>query len=81
MKNPKLVVDGQDFLCTEKKVDKTVWRCCCYYSHSSTRCKVKLVTKGRVVEVFGEHNHPIKLKNFDKQVLSQNVTIIRNKKV
>lgn len=80
-KNPKLIVDDQDFLCIDRRIDKTIWRCCQYYYSSAFRCKVKLVTSGRVVEVVGEHNHPAKLsKKIDKNnMLSQKVTVVRSK--
>ncbi|XP_023014947.1 uncharacterized protein isoform X8 [Leptinotarsa decemlineata] len=77
-KKPKLVVDSQDFLCSERKVGKTVWRCSQYYYSNSSRCKTKLITSGRIVEVIGEHNHPVKVsRNRRDNMLSQRVTIIR----
>lgn len=78
-KNPKLVVDNHDFLCAEKKVDKTVWRCSQYYYSAAGRCKAKLVTSGRIVQVIGEHNHESKTKKDKKSynMRSQKVTIIR----
>lgn len=70
-------MDGQDFLCAEQKTDRTIWRCNQYYWFQITRCKVKVVTKGRTVEVVGEHNHPLRMKKLERNALSQRVTIIR----
>lgn len=79
LKKPKLVVDGQDFLCAEKKTDRTIWRCNQYYWYQLTRCKVKVITKGTTVEVVGEHNHPLKMKKLESNAVTRRVTIIRNR--
>lgn len=76
-KKPKLIVDENDYLCIERKVDKTIWRCCQYY-YSNLRCKAKLITSGRIVEVVGDHNHPSKLSGRStKNMLPQKVTVVR----
>lgn len=81
-KNPKLILDKQDFLLIEKKPNRTLWRCCQYYYAKESRCKAKLVTSGRVVTVDGAHNHDIapKTKYKYESLLSQKVTIIRGNK-
>ncbi|CAG9832638.1 unnamed protein product [Diabrotica balteata] len=78
-KNPKIIVDDQDFILAEKRVEKTTWRCCRYYYSMTERCKVKLITAKRTVQVIGEHNHPIKPRTDQKNMIPQNVTIVRKK--
>ncbi|KAK9884698.1 hypothetical protein WA026_007544 [Henosepilachna vigintioctopunctata] len=75
IKNPKIILDGHDFTCHRKERNKTMWMCCSYYK---TKCKTKLSTSGRVVVIYGEeHNHPPKEKVGIKNILPQQVTIIR----
>ncbi|XP_060525364.1 modifier of mdg4-like isoform X46 [Cylas formicarius] len=69
--------DQQDFLLIEKKVGKTIWRCCQYYYARQSRCKVKLITTGRVVTIVGKHNHDIVAKSKYDAMVSQVVTVVR----
>lgn len=78
MKNPKIILDNQQFLMHRRDPDQTVWMCNKYFNKREIRCKVKLITSGRVVKVYGEHTHEIKSTNGKhKNMLSQHVTIIR----
>ena len=81
-KNPKIILDNQDFLLTKKMPDKTIWRCSQYYYAKEIRCKTNLITSGRIVTMNGQHNHEINLKNHFKfrSMVPQKVTVIRGKK-
>ncbi|CAG9856466.1 unnamed protein product [Phyllotreta striolata] len=72
--NPKIILDGHEFLIKKKAINQTTWICNHYFNQRAVRCKVKLVTSGRVVNVFGVHTHePSRNKEFKyKNMLSQN---------
>lgn len=72
-KNPKIIVDGHDFYLEKRKETKTHWFCC---SNSSTRCKVRVTTSGKMVQVNGTHNHSPKKTKFSN-LQSKHVTILR----
>ncbi|XP_019880600.1 protein tramtrack, beta isoform isoform X17 [Aethina tumida] len=76
-KNPKIVLDDHDYLIYRKESTKTIWKCNHYFKQN--RCKSTLVTTGRIVNVSAdEHNHsPKPKKDKYKNMLCQNVTIIR----
>jgi hypothetical protein len=75
-KNPKLLLDKNEFVINHKFRDKTRWRCTSYYK---TKCRCVLVTHGKVVNVVHDHNHSpsIEVCNYDN-LFSQKVSIIRN---
>ncbi|XP_072393825.1 uncharacterized protein [Diabrotica undecimpunctata] len=79
-KNPKIVLDDNNYLIYRKDTNKTVWKCCRYFRCKENRCKSTLVTTGRIVTVSADvHNHPPdppKIEKF-KNMLSQYVKIIR----
>ncbi|XP_018573598.1 protein tramtrack, beta isoform isoform X18 [Anoplophora glabripennis] len=54
-KNPKLVFEGFDYFVHKKSKRSTSWRCSYYYR---MKCKSRLTTRGRVVQVTGIHLHP-----------------------
>lgn len=79
-KNPKIVLDGNNYLIYRKESIKTVWKCSHYFRSKENRCKSTLVTTGRVVSVSADlHNHPPPPQKNDKlkNMLWQRVTIIR----
>lgn len=76
-KNPKIILDNNDYIVLRKEFNKTIWMCARYFGCKNSRCKSKLVTSGKEVRVSGEHNHPPKDNKFFKNLLSQKVTIIR----
>lgn len=78
-KNPKIVLDDNNYLIYRKEHGKTVWKCCHYFRSKINRCKSTLVTTGRVVTVSADaHNHPTLPKSDKyKNMLSQKVTIVR----
>lgn len=78
MKNPKIIVDDQEFLIYKKEVNQTTWMCNHYFNKRAVRCKVKIVTAGRVVTVYGSHTHAPVWKQKFHNMLSQSVTIIRH---
>ncbi|CAH1986789.1 unnamed protein product [Acanthoscelides obtectus] len=79
MKNPKIILDDHEFLIYRREVNQTTWMCNHYFNKREVRCKVKLITSGRVVQVFGTHTHNPKHKTEKyKNMLSQNVTIVRH---
>nr|XP_023014949.1 modifier of mdg4-like isoform X9 [Leptinotarsa decemlineata] len=79
-KNPKIVLDDNNYLIYRKEINKTVWKCCHYFRNKENRCKSTLVTTGRVVTVSADqHNHkpdPPKQEKY-QNMLSQNVIIVR----
>lgn len=77
VKNPKLIFDMNEFTISNKRIDKTRWRCT---SHNKNRCKAALFTYQKTVEVLHEHSHPPNRKALYPNSVSQCVTIIRRKK-
>ncbi|RZC39654.1 FLYWCH domain containing protein [Asbolus verrucosus] len=73
-KNPKLLLDKNEFVINHKFRDKTRWRCTAYYK---TKCRCFLVTYGRVVNVFHTHNHnpSVEVCNYDN-LFSQKVSFV-----
>ncbi|XP_023014971.1 uncharacterized protein isoform X28 [Leptinotarsa decemlineata] len=63
-KHPKIIYDGADYSMHIKYQNRTTWRCTHYYR---TKCPVKLATKGRVVEMSGDHNHT-KMFKYDNEL-------------
>lgn len=55
VKNPKILLDGNEYTIYARTPDLSRWRCNWYYK---TKCKSRLVTYGNVVQVniYG-HNH------------------------
>lgn len=78
-KNPKIILDDHDYIVLRKEVNKTIWMCARYFTDKNSRCKSKLVTSGKMVQVSKEHNHPPKKNKTFKNMLSQRVTIVREK--
>lgn len=78
-KNPKIVLDNNNYLIYRKDQGKTVWKCCHYFRSKINRCKSTLVTTGRIVTVSADvHNHPTDARPEKfKNMLSQKVTIVR----
>lgn len=75
-KNPKIIVDGNDYLIYRKLTDKTVWSCTQY--HKKDRCKAKVMTSGKKAVVIGSHNHTPVLKTQPRNsLLSQHVDMRR----
>ncbi|RZC39651.1 FLYWCH domain containing protein [Asbolus verrucosus] len=72
-KNPKLILDDNEYVTHVITKDKTRWRCKSYFK---TKCMAALVTRGKVVRMVHEHNHPPNIKNMDsKNLLIKNVHI------
>lgn len=76
-KYPKLICEGNQFSVHTKYNNRTTWRCTNYYRE--TRCRVKLNTYGRIVEILGDHNHATdnKIEEQCATLESQVVTFIR----
>nr|CAH7732209.1 unnamed protein product [Callosobruchus chinensis] len=75
-KNPKIVLQDNDYLIYRKLPDKTVWSCTQY--HKKDRCKAKVVTCARQATLVGRHNHPPTCGGRGgNYVLSQTVTVKR----
>lgn len=54
-KNPKLILDGYEFVCERRSKDKAFWRCNFY---SKTKCRSRLKTSGSTVRITTPaHNH------------------------
>lgn len=77
-KNPKIILNENDFLMYRKLPDKTVWSCTQY--HKKDRCKAKVMTFGRQATLIGDHNHPPTFKNKPvNHMLSQPVILKKAK--
>ncbi|CAH2014711.1 unnamed protein product [Acanthoscelides obtectus] len=79
MKNPKIILDEHEFLIYRKGPNQTQWLCNNYFNkkHDNDRCKVRLITSGREVQIYGRHTHlPKRLDT--SQLHSQRVTIVRH---
>ncbi|XP_072393814.1 uncharacterized protein [Diabrotica undecimpunctata] len=79
-KNPKIILDGHEFLIYKKEVSSTIWMCNHYFNKRAVRCKVKLITSGRILNFYGTHTHTPSTNKQSrlKNMLSQSVTIIRH---
>lgn len=74
-KNPKLIIDQNEYSVHEKLEGKTRWRCNSYHK---TKCRSRLLTFGKVVRVRHSHNHTPLFQNRPMDgLLSHVVTIIR----
>ncbi|XP_044262649.1 protein tramtrack, beta isoform-like isoform X17 [Tribolium madens] len=76
-KNPKLILNYNEFWVHQKRQKGTRWRCAMFHK---TKCKAALSTSKKIVRLMpGEHNHPplLKSQNVDN-LFRQNVTIIRD---
>ncbi|XP_044262647.1 protein tramtrack, beta isoform-like isoform X15 [Tribolium madens] len=80
-KNPKIFLDGYDYLLLKKYPDRTTWLCTSYYGRlrEKQRCRSRIVTRGRVVYVSGVHNHQprVKSRNRYRDMISDVVRIVR----
>ncbi|CAG9764334.1 unnamed protein product [Ceutorhynchus assimilis] len=57
-KKPKILLDENCYLLLRREPTKTFWRCSKYFGNNKTdRCKSSLVSTGKNVFVYGEHNH------------------------
>ncbi|XP_018573626.1 protein tramtrack, beta isoform isoform X43 [Anoplophora glabripennis] len=75
-KNPKIIIDYNDYSVYLKQNDKTRWRCNSYFK---TKCKSTLLTYGKVVRVNHQHNHlPLMANKKLDSCFSQIVNIIRS---
>lgn len=54
VKNPKIILDGNEYTVYSKQNNRSRWRCNWYYK---TKCKSRLITYGKVVQVNHTHNH------------------------
>lgn len=58
-------------------MDKTRWRCA---QINKFKCRATLLTTGKLVETYYDHNHPPKLENKEyKSLFSRSVAIIKKK--
>nr|CAH7732205.1 unnamed protein product [Callosobruchus chinensis] len=73
-KNPKIILDRNEFTINTKQGNRTRWRCTHYFK---SKCKATLVTFGRVVKVNQFHNH-LPSDPTGENLLKQYVKIIRN---
>lgn len=76
-KNPKIILDGNEFTINTKQGGRTRWRCTQYFK---SKCRASLVTFGRNVRVSQYHNHP-PIDPDVNNLLTQNVNIVRNRKI
>lgn len=77
IKNPKLILNNNEFFFHKLLKNKSRWRCTGYYK---TKCKAALFTYGKVVQLFKEHNHPDGLATTNGGTLMPySVVIIDNK--
>ncbi|CAG9764329.1 unnamed protein product [Ceutorhynchus assimilis] len=53
-RNPILILDENEYTIYSKRHDNTRWRCSWYFK---TKCKSRLISSGKIVEVLNEHNH------------------------
>ncbi|XP_060525318.1 protein tramtrack, beta isoform-like isoform X3 [Cylas formicarius] len=53
-KHPRMVLDGYEFNIAKKLVASSIWRCV----RESKRCKSRLKSFGKTVQVKASHNHP-----------------------
>ncbi|XP_072393824.1 uncharacterized protein [Diabrotica undecimpunctata] len=76
-KNPKIIVDDHEYLMRKNKSGETQWLCNQYFHPKSDgRCKVKVVTRGKVALIYGKHIHRPKPKLMKDCMKSQNFTVV-----
>ncbi|XP_044262656.1 protein tramtrack, beta isoform-like isoform X23 [Tribolium madens] len=74
-KYPKLILDRNIFIIASKFDGQTKWRCSL---NTRSRCKVRLLSYGKTVELKGTHNHPPMLQEKDfVNLASHEITLIR----
>lgn len=76
LKHPKIILANYSYNFHTRMGNRTLWMCPSYYK---TKCKCKVITTGRVVQIHHEHNHapnydPSKYQNMS----SKKVTIVKN---
>lgn len=76
-KNPKIILDQNEFTINTKQGARTRWRCTQYFK---SKCRASLVTYGRIVKVSHFHNHP-PTNPSEQNLLPQIVTIVRNRRI
>ncbi|ERL95200.1 hypothetical protein D910_12468 [Dendroctonus ponderosae] len=76
-KNPKIILDSNEFTINTRQGSRTRWRCTQYFK---CKCAATLVTYGRVVNVNRFHNHPPMNPKLSEHYLVQAVTIVRTGK-
>ncbi|XP_076252170.1 uncharacterized protein LOC143191191 isoform X44 [Rhynchophorus ferrugineus] len=74
-RNPILILDYNEYTIYSKENNKTRWRCSFYFK---TKCKSKLVTFGKMVQVVNQHNHILTTTRDLSNCLTQQVHIMRN---
>ncbi|XP_063907075.1 protein tramtrack, beta isoform-like isoform X14 [Zophobas morio] len=73
-KNPKLILNKNEYFYHKQCKDKSRWRCTAYYK---TKCKAALFTYGQVVRMFKEHNHAPYIHNPNyESLVTKTVTVI-----
>lgn len=75
-KYPRLILDGYIYIIRSKLQEKTVWRCSW---HTRMKCRVRLVTYGRIAEIYNEHCHQPQISHKKETgiISYQIVTIIK----
>ncbi|XP_076252167.1 uncharacterized protein LOC143191191 isoform X41 [Rhynchophorus ferrugineus] len=73
-KNPKIIIENNDFVLNKKFEMKTLWRCRCY---SKLGCKSWLVTTGKTVKITTGHNHEPTYPD-TTSAIPQSVYIVKN---
>ncbi|XP_056644004.1 modifier of mdg4-like isoform X33 [Diorhabda carinulata] len=76
-KNPKIILDENEFTINTKQGARTRWRCTQYFK---SKCRASLVSYGKMVKVNQFHNHT-PTKPSKQNLLPQIVTILRNRRV
>lgn len=69
-KNPKIIVDQNEYTINRKSKEKTSWRCTMYEKKG---CKSRVITQGRTLTVKTPHNHDttkMKMKDAIKQFVT-----------
>ncbi|KAK9884692.1 hypothetical protein WA026_007538 [Henosepilachna vigintioctopunctata] len=63
-KNPKLIVNENEYELHVKSNGRTAWRCTQYHK---LRCKAKVITSGNTLEKKFHHNHSPKKPSYEKK--------------
>lgn len=54
LRNPKIILDNDEFQINRKLEGKTMWKCAQY---NKTRCRSRLITFGKSLKITFPHNH------------------------
>lgn len=72
-KNPKIILEGNEYELNRKSQGMTFWNCVFY---RTTKCQAKAVTFGNKLRKNNNHNHHPRTRKYKVSPTALNVTIL-----